>query len=391
MSCPTLSVILPLRCSGHDSYRIDRLAANLTLLGGYDDVECVVVDSASSRRCASRIRSLCEGRARVRRVVDPAPQQPFAPGSTRNVGAQHASGDFVLSYDVDLCCDADFVPAVLRWTRATRDPRDFLVLPCLFLTRQATERIDFTGKPVDLGAHRAALFADDDHVVSHFAATHVAVSRRHFLRLGGYRPEYRGHGCEDFDLLHRLCSYRPLGKRPTDYTLDFKTRLPGDYRGFRAYFASYALPHLFDGLLTAHLWHPRPLLRPYFRRRDVNEALLQERMRMHDAGVGPLAPLPALPAGAVEPLAPLAAPWGDEGETPAPPIAEQIDALMLRHGHDPTAQAGLLRSRKGPRRDRGSLAARLRKLVLHPREFLADSAVPALRVLGRWFPPATRD
>lgn len=386
-----LSVVLPVRCSGGDSYLLDRLAANLTLLTGYEGVECVVVDSASTRRNAARIRRLCEGRARVRLVEDPEPQQPFAPGSTRNVGARHASGEYLLTYDVDLCCSADFVPAVLRWTGAVRDPREFLVLPCLFLTREATERIRYKGKPVDLRPLRAALFADDDRVVSHFAATHIAVSRRHFLRLGGYRPEYRGHGCEDFDLLHRLCSYRPLGKRPADYYADAKTRMPGDYRGFRAYFAAYALPPLFEGLFTAHLWHPRPLLRPYFRRRDVNEALLQERMRMHDAGGAVLPPLSALGSAVVEPLAPLSAPWADEGEVPAPEIADLIRTLMQRHGHDATAEAGLLRSRPRAQRARGTLVARLRKLVLHPREFLAESAVPALRALGRWFPPAPRD
>ena len=386
-----LSVVLPVRCDADNAYRLDRLAANLTLFAAYDGVECIVVDSASTPRHAERIRELCRGRPRCRLVADPEPQQPFAPGSTRNVGSLQASGEFLLFYDVDLCCDAGFVPAVEQWTASSRGPCDFLVVPCLFLTREGSERVTFTGAPVELDAFRSSLLAGEDHLVAHFAATHVVVSRTHFLRIGGFRPEYRGHGCEDFDLLHRLCSYQPCGRRPQDYYLDAKRRLPGDYRGFRAYQARYALPLLFDGLYTAHLWHPRPLHRTYFRRRDANEALLQRSMREHDGGMATAVPLVSPGEAGGTPPPPLPAPWRDGDDRTLPELAELIRTLAVRHGYGAAAWQGLVESGQTTRTRSGTAAAKLRKLVLHPREFLSDSRFATLRAIGRLFPPAPRD
>jgi predicted glycosyltransferase involved in capsule biosynthesis len=334
-------------------------------------VECVVVDSGSPARFAREIARLCE-RPRCTRVVDPEPRQPFAPGQTRNLGARAARGEHMLFYDVDLCAGADFVDRVTAWTAAARPAVEFLMIPCLYLTRAATEAIGFDGRPVDLRAHVRSLLAGESRLVDHLSisTSTVVVARDHFLRLGGFRPEYAGHGSEDFDLLHRLASCWPIGGRPADYYLDRRTRFPGDYAGFRAYLARYGLGHLFDGLYTAHLWHPRPLRRRYFGQRSRNEPLLQESMRSHDAA-------PAQP--------PLPRPW--DGDAPeVPPLGEHIAALLRAHGLDPDVDVGLFRWRPGVRAPAGATRAKLRKLLLRPRDFLTDSRFPALRRLVRLFP-----
>jgi predicted glycosyltransferase involved in capsule biosynthesis len=366
-----LSVVIPIRGGSANAYLVDRLAANLTLFSRHDDVECVVVDSASPRAWAERIRRACD-RPRCRLVIDPGPQHPFAPGQTRNVGGDAARGDYLLFYDVDLVCGPGFVPAVTRWIASGPEPADFLMIPCLYLHEEATRRVSFTGAPVDLTPFFASLLAGENHLVDNLAVSTstIVVARAHFERLGGNRPDYRGHGCEDFDLLHRLASYRPDGRRPADYYLDFRTRFPGDYRGFRAYLARYALPRLFEGLYTAHLWHPRPVTRRYFRQRRRNEALLQDFMRRHDRGE-----------------APLPDPWRGEGTEPAPPLRDFIDSLMRAHGYDPATHPGLLRWKDGLSPPRGATRSKLRKLLLRPREFFADSRLPVLRSLSRLFPP----
>ncbi len=352
-----LSVVLPIRCSADKDYLVQRLDSSLASFGRYDDVECVVVDSASPAPYAAAIRRACE-RDRCVWVTDPEPQQPFAPGSVRNAGAERASGEHILFFDVDLWCDDDFVGHVMRWAEEAQAPEAFLPIPCLFLTEAGTQR----RRPLDEYL-RSALAGENDWV-QHVGHSAVVVHREHFLKLGGYRAEYRGHGCEDFDLLHRLVSFHPMGKRAADYYTDHKTRFPGDYRGFRAYFAYYSLPHLFDGPYTAHQWHPRPLTRPYYRRRLENEQLLQQAMRAHDADDGV---------------------WSAERPPELPPIAEVIADLQSKHGFPVDAYPGLFRWRDGVELPPHTARSKLRKLYLQPAAFFRDSRNPLVRGLRHLF------
>lgn len=364
-----LSVVLPIRVGPRTRYLLDRLAANLAFFGGHADVECVVVDSASAPRDARAVARLC-ARPGVRRVVDPAPQQPFAPGATRNVGAAHAAGTHLLFWDVDLCAGPGLLDGVRAWIAAPRAPAEFAILPCLYLGERATAALGFAGAPVDLAPHRRSLLAGEADLVTHLAASTstIVVRRDHFLAVGGNRAAYRGHGCEDFDLLHRLASFAPLGPRPADYHADVKTPFVGGYRGFRAYLARYALPHLWGPLHTAHLHHPRPLARRYFRRRRDNEALLQRSMRAHDAAPPP----PGLPP-----------PWALDGGPPLPPLDDVLRAILAAHGVSPDDAVGLWRWRDGVAPRRGTPWTKARKLLLRPRQFLADARLPALRALVR--------
>lgn len=368
-----LSVVLPLRCSAASAYRIARLEAILRFFSGDADFECVVADSGSDGDVIERVRTVCASYGRCRLVEDPTPDEPFAPGRTRNLGALHARGDHLLFYDVDLHAEPPLLGAIKAWV-ASAAARDFLIIPCLYLSEEGTRRVE-AGWPLS-EAHRSFLEGDNAWVAHLAVSTStIVVERRHFLRVGGNREAYRGHGCEDFDLLHRLSSYQPTGKRPEDYYVDHKVPFVGDYRGFRAYFAVRALPRLFEGIYTAHLWHPRPLMRPYFRARQTNEALLQQMMRAHDAGTA----LPAL-TDDVDDVLP--SPWSDEGAATAPPIGEFIRAQLEAHSLAAETCVGLFRWRPDVVRRSGTLLTKVRKLILQPREFLHDSRLPWLRWLG---------
>lgn len=376
-----LSVILPIRAEAGTAYLVERLAACLRRFERFEGVECIVVDSASAPAFTTRIQALCD-RPRVMRVVDPAPPNPFAPGVARNLGAQAARGDHLLFYDVDLVSDDDFIPKLERWCAEHQDPCAFLMIPCLYVTRAATERQ--SQDRVDLSPYLASYLAGENHLIDNIAVSTstVVVSRGHFLRLGGNRPEYQGHGCEDFDLLHRLASYSPLGARPADYYLDERARFPSDYRGFRAYLARYSLPHLFGGPCTAHLWHARPIVRKYFRQRQRNEALLQSNMRAHDTG----APLPKALSSTVgvPATSPLPARWATS-EPPPPPMREYIRELLASEGRDLAVDIGMMRWKPGARVPEGTRRGKLKKLVTRPRKFFEDAKNPALRRLARLF------
>lgn len=307
---------------------------------------------------------------------------PFAPGIARNLGAQAARGDYLLFYDVDLVSDDDFIPAIERWIAEPRSPADFLMIPCLYATRAATRLLSHG--PVDLAPYLASYLAGENHLIDNIAVSTstIVVSRAHFLRLGGNRPEYQGHGCEDFDLLHRLASYAPLGARPDDYYLDERNRFPADYRGFRAYLARYSLPLLFGGPLTAHLWHPRPVVRQYFRQRQKNEALLQANMRAHDAGGAIQAPLAGVDGP--PPSATLPPPWRTTAPAPGP-MRDFIRELLVAARRDPDHAIGLARWKPGVGQPQGKRRGKLKKLITRPRQFFEDSKHPMVQRLARWF------
>jgi predicted glycosyltransferase involved in capsule biosynthesis len=380
-----LSVILPIRAEASTSYLVDRLGPCLERFAPFEGVECVVVNSASAPPLAARIRSLC-ARPRVTFVEDPAPLSPFAPGVARNLGAQAARGDHLLFYDVDLVNNADFIPALEKWCAVPRDPCAFLMVPCLYVSKVGTEKL---GRgPIDLAPYLASYFAGENHLVENIAisTSTVVVTRSHFLRLGGNRSVYQGHGCEDFDLLHRLASYWPEGARPDDYYVDERTRFPINYKGFRAYLARYSLPHLFGGPYTAHLWHARPIVRRYWRQRERNEAVLQDMMRGHDAGKAVNPPLRSTVDGDPVP-SPLPATWATT--IPAPPIREVILDLLARHGRDPEVDVGLLRWKAGVTAPRSSRRSKLRKLILRPKQFFEDTKFSPLRRIAKWLPRDT--
>ncbi|MBA2544300.1 MAG: glycosyltransferase [Deltaproteobacteria bacterium] len=378
-----LSVILPIRAEAGTSYLVERLAACLRRFERFEGVECIVVDSASAPPFTTRIRTLCD-RPRVTRVEDPAPLYPFAPGVARNLGAQAARGDYLLFYDVDLVSDDAFIPQLERWCAANQDPCAFLMVPCLYVTRAATQRL--SPDHVDLAPYLASYLAGENHLIDNIAVSTstIVVSRSHFVRLGGNRPDYQGHGCEDFDLLHRLASYRPEGAKPADYYVDERTRFPADYHGFRAYLARYSLPHLFGGPLTAHLWHARPIVRKYFRQRQRNEALLQDNMRAHDAGRAIQQTLTSrIDAPA---LAALPAPWVTAKPSP-PPMRDYLRDLLASAGRDPTVDIGLVRWKPGVAKLQGTRRGKLKKLITRPRQFFEDAKHPALRRLARLLRP----
>jgi len=376
-----LSVILPIRAEAATAYLVGRLAACLRRFEGFEGVECIVVNSASAPAFTTRIRMLCD-RPRVTYAEDPTPRYPFAPGVARNLGVDAAVGDYVLFYDVDLVSDDDFVPALERWCAAATNPCAFLMVPCLYVTETATRQM--SQARIDLAPYLKSYLVGENHMVDNVAVSTstVVVSRGHFLRVGGNRPEYQGHGCEDFDLLHRLASYWPLAAKPADYYLDERTKFPADYRGFRGYFARYSLPHLFGGPYTAHLWHSRPIIRRYFRQRQRNEALLQANMRAHDAGREIQQSFRAV---GTPKLPPLPAPWSTGTSTPLP-IRDLVQDLLVRAGHDPSIDVGLIRLKPGVSVPRGSSCrGKLKKLILRPRQFLEDARHPRLRRLARLF------
>jgi len=229
----------------------------------------------------------------------------------------------------------------------------FKMYPCLYLTKEETERFDG-----DFQGCLESFLRGENHRVEGIAlaSSCLLMNREWFLQLGGFDERFVGHGGEDLELIDRLTRHYPIGPRPDDYALNIKAQHPGDYQGFRRYFSYYALPHLFAGRFLVHQWHPRPLTHPYHRRRAGNDAMLEQMLALPDDQRpplrGPVVPNPAL--GGV-----------------LPDFREWMIGLQEAAGYPVADYPGLLRWQEGVTRRR-PLWRKIRKLYLNPVAFFRD-------------------
>ncbi|MFQ1995833.1 galactosyltransferase-related protein [Aeromonas sp. 604534] len=292
-------------------------------------------------------------------------QQRFAvysPGQARNNAISYTSAKMIFIVDADLICSPTLREQLQDQSEACflLGPHAFDMYPCLYLTKEETERFDG-----DFQGCLESFLRGENHRVEGIAlaSSCLLMNREWFLQLGGFDEQFVGHGGEDLELIDRLTRHYPIGPRPDDYALNIKAQHPGDYQGFRRYFSYYALPHLFAGRFLVHQWHPRPLTHPYHKRRANNDQLLEQMLARSEAERGPL-------KGPVVPCNDLG------GELPD--FREWMIRLQEEAGYPVSEYPGLLRWQEGVQRKR-PLWRKLRKLYLNPRAFFRDMFKPTSR------------
>ncbi|HGY1007797.1 TPA: galactosyltransferase-related protein [Aeromonas salmonicida] len=286
--------------------------------------------------------------------------ESFSPGIVRNYIVDSSLADNIFIFDADLVISKSFLES-LR-TEASRINRTavqaFHMYPCLYLTKEETERFDG-----DFQGCLESFLRGENHRVEGIAlaSSCLLLNREWFLQLGGFDEQFVGHGGEDLELIDRLTRHYPIGPRPDDYGLNIKAQHPGDYQGFRRYFSYYALPHLFAGRFLVHQWHPRPLTHPYHKRRAGNDQLLEQMLSRSESERGPL-------KGPIVPC--------DDLNGELPDFREWMIRLQEEAGYPVRDYPGLLRWQDGigPKRP---LWRKLRKLYLNPRAFFRDMFKPA--------------
>lgn len=189
------------------------------------------------------------------------------------------------------------------------------------------------------------------------------------MAIGGFREAFAGHGCEDFDLIHRLAAFYPIGQRPDDYSEDIKSQFPADYRGFRRYFSFYAVPHLFSGLFLLHQWHPRPLTRQYHRKRKGNEARFAQILRE------PVLTLPKPLAGCMTggQVLHLLTSGAVCSEHKLADFGQWLREQQTQAGYPVSRYPGFSGYRVGVRKAGGTPWRKFRKLLLNPSAFFRDA------------------
>lgn len=274
----------------------------------------------------------------------------YSAGLARNFAVNKISTEHLFFIDVDLLFPANFLQALAKRTEIIeRSKGAFEMYPCLYLTKQETERFDG-----DFQGCLESFLRGENHRVEGIAlaSSCLLLNREWFLQLGGFDERFVGHGGEDLELIDRLCQHYPIGPRPADYGLNIKAQHPGDYQGFRRYFSYYALPHLFAGRFLVHQWHPRPLTHPYHKRRAGNDALLEQMLAKPGPLKGPVTPCNDL-----------------NGELPD--FREWMIRLQEEAGYPVSEYPGLLRWKDGVTVKR-PLWRKMRKLYLNPKAFFKD-------------------
>ncbi|WP_220472499.1 MULTISPECIES: galactosyltransferase-related protein [Citrobacter] len=279
-------------------------------------------------------------------------EEVFSPGKARNKIISNACGNNIFLVDVDLLCSSKLISHLFfkkNYNCIIEYPSAFEMYPCLYLTKEETERFDG-----DFQGCLESFLRGENHRVEGIAlaSSCLLLNREWFLQLGGFDERFVGHGGEDLELIDRLCQHYPIGPRPADYGLNIKAQHPGDYQGFRRYFSYYALPHLFAGRFLVHQWHPRPLTHPYHKRRAGNDALLEQML----ANPGPLKG-PVIPCNDLN------------GELPD--FREWMIRLQEEAGYPVSEYPGLLRWKDGVTVKR-PLWRKMRKLYLNPKAFFKD-------------------
>lgn len=350
-------IIIPFHVKTNERGGVDsafkRLEANLLALSNIRSLDLLMPTNQVSR--LSDLQNV--------RLLDSFNHSPvYSPGQARNSAIAHTSAKMLFFVDADLICSQTLCEQ-LQHRSETCDEigvNAFDMYPCLYLTKEETERFDG-----DFQGCLESFLRGENHRVEGIAlaSSCLLMNREWFLQLGGFDERFVGHGGEDLELIDRLTRHYPIGPRPDDYALNIKAQHPGDYQGFRRYFSYYALPHLFAGRFLVHQWHPRPLTHPYHKRRAGNDQLLEQMLSRSEAERGPL-------KGPVVPCNDL------NGELPD--FREWMIRVQEEAGYPVSEYPGLLRWQDGITLRR-PLWRKVRKLYLNPRAFFRDMFKPTSR------------
>ncbi|OME86471.1 MULTISPECIES: glycosyltransferase [Paenibacillus] len=296
-----LGVIIPFRFTTSRPDALNRIS-NIFKNPRPIEVRLYLVDSGSPEEEAKKVRELCVAN-NVEYIYIDTRNEMFSAGKARDIGAIYSNTDFITFQDIDCLPYGNFYNDLLNEIvneELNTNQNDFFVIPCLFLTEKGSEL--YLNTPVD---NRRELFYrnyfyGNSELIKSFAlsASSIVVHRLHYLSIGGHNKIFRGHGFEDFELLHRASTYSNKYKRPRNYYTDKKDWDHPDYEGFRSMFRLYGDLLMSKGIFTCHIWHPTKTLELSYRSASKKNAeLLTESMKDFDKnGINPQ-PLPDINRG----------------------------------------------------------------------------------------------
>lgn len=295
----------------------------------------------------------------------------FSLGKARNEGAVVAEGNYLFFMDVDfIYADTFWIQlekTILRDIEHPKNYKKFIMVPCLYLNEMSTRQLQNTHASTFEKIKLSVLEGSNQYISTiAIVSSTIVVHREYFLSLGGFREDYLGHGCEEFDFLHRLALNNPEYQRPDDYGIDDVQQLPGNYKGFRKYFLYYGLAYFFESLILLHRYHSRSLLDPFYHNRKNNEKKLKANMIKYDEGLK----LPSLSQNISSDIYTSISTKISCQETNNPSVV--IKEIQERYGFPVKKYHGLFFYQKNIKIESGNFLRKLRKLYRNPKKYFLD-------------------
>jgi len=254
------TIIVPIRTKSIQSQNIRRLYRLLNTIP--DTFEVIVVDDGSPAKVSKQIEHLVSRHHLVRYLYISSAFKSFSLARARNYGAIHASTPVVIFHDVDFLAPTEtyskLTHEVGRCQLAT-EPKNFFCVPVAFLTPKGTDRF-LKKEEVSLKESMS-----EDYRAIVYGSSCLVMNRAHLLSIGGHDESYKGHGAEDFELLHRLGTLFPIAEKPKQYSTNFGSGTIDEYKGFRAYFALFGKSAYEKDIVFVHLYHPKRNIRGYYK------------------------------------------------------------------------------------------------------------------------------
>lgn len=307
-SCFEAAVLIPLRAKAVREPEILRLIQLVETLP--EAYEVIIVDDGSPHAVKQRLAHLVEqwrnhssGNAnRFKLVSLPTRFRRFSLARARNAGARAALAPVVMFHDVDFLAAPSVYQRLLRHIRAQQlasKPENFFCVPVAFLTEAATAHFMQAFKR----NQEAWCFRDSRRLPLENlqflvqGSSCIVMNRKDLLSIGGHDEGFKGHGAEDFELLHRLSCRFPLAEKPPEYERNMGSGTVSEYRGFRAYFALYGEQCRQAGCTVVHLWHPKRKRVGYYRHKQNFKRLQKVMTNQLPVERKPTAILPSVLVG----------------------------------------------------------------------------------------------
>ncbi len=286
MEQPKLSVVIPLRTNGFDFYRSRLLLRDKLRMR---QIETLVVDDGSPEPVAKQIEDFCIERS-YRYVRLDTQENSFSLSRARNAGLTAAQGKFVYMDDADLAYPCNFFESVVSQLQVLENtPFNFLSFPAVYLAESASAKV-LEDQNFDSAYPRIiqALLLEDPKgsprnlIVKNYAPASgvVALRRDLALSLGGYDEEFSGWGGEDRDFVFRLLADNPEIELPASFcdTESWNLNDTLIYRGWRSLHRLHGEFMARQGLYAVHLYHPDNAWRSQFSSaRNMKRAAVKTR------------------------------------------------------------------------------------------------------------------
>jgi len=255
-----------------------------------NNVNLLIVDDGSRPDDYIKVKSLDDG-LRIK-VISTGRNfyQNFSLSVARNLGAQHADGEFIFFYDADLAPYPGFFNDLIREIEINEmhmEATNFLMCPVIYLSDKGYHKYQSTPPELRRQYFISAMLRGDTELIEKFSSgTSAIVVRRHYyLTRGGSDTSFQGWGFEDYELITRLMRRSRQFPLPENWlSCDGNFMTINKYSGWKAAYRLHGDWLANKGIYLFHI--PHVIEQSYHANKDANFKLLQRRMEENTKNIG---------------------------------------------------------------------------------------------------------